>query len=189
MKIVKIVKNYLPYSECDLLNAWLLNSMTNSELFVNREKGLRFSARNRKTYDFLELANTIYTKIQKDFNVDYEPCNEKFVEKIAVSVLFEGGSVFAHSDPRHFDRGVPFKEEDKAIELLRCNILTAAPAVGGDIIVNKKKFSLEKGDMMQYLVTRHQHKVETVDAVEDKARIMWQFGWLVNGDKWEASIQ
>ena len=38
---------------------------------------------------------------------------------------------------------------------------------------------------MQYLVSRHEHKVEQVIGNSDDLRIMWMFGWYVDGDQWK----
>jgi hypothetical protein len=71
---------------------------------------------------------------------------------------------------------------------LRCNILTSETK-GGLIWVNGESYQLKKGDMMQYLVSKYRHSVEKVIGQDGDLRIMWMFGWYVDGDEWEASIQ
>ena len=192
MKIVNIIRNYLPHDKCDELNNWVLKAIDNNELSfgitISPIEKRRISTPNRftsrlgeKTYEYPQLVRDLHKQIQTEFNLTKwaEPKHSHGKDGVVVSATKHGGNVYAHSDP---------VDNQEPKHTLRCNILSSETE-GGLIWVGKQSYTLKKGDMMQYLVSKHQHGVENVIAKEGVYRIMWMFGWYVDGDEWEASIQ
>ena len=193
MNIVKIVKNYLPIAECDELNTWVRDGISNGILdaavtaptvYTDPQReyySLRYTSRfYADRFEYPQLVRDIHARIESEFNLTqwHDAAHWECKDATVVSATFPGGDVYLHKDGTN---GVP-------LETLRCNILTSETQ-GGTIWVGDQSYQLQKGDMMQYLVSRHEHKVEPVIGNEGDLRILWMFGWCVDGDVWEASIQ
>jgi hypothetical protein len=195
MAPVKLVPNYLSHALCDELNAWVRKAIANGwinngvttpvgVLWTSNERipsPLRYTSRTTNyRYDYPELVRQLHSRIEKDFNLEkwHYPVHTHGQNATVVSATAPGGDVYLHKDPRD-------GFEDK--ETLRCNILTEETQ-GGLIWVGNQSYSLKKGDMMQYLVSRHEHRVEPVIGNAGDLRIMWMFGWYVDGDEWESRI-
>lgn len=194
MKIVNVVRNYLSHDKCDELSTWVREAIAKKQIGfgVSSDRHytdpyrvtsqLRYTSRmyaNRYVYP--KLVRDIHAQIEAEFNLSkwHLPVHTHGLDGVVVSATMNGGDVYLHKDPRD-------GQEPK--EVLRCNILTSETE-GGLIWVNDKSYVLQKGDMMQYLVSRHEHRVEPVIAEDGAYRIMWMFGWYVDGDEWESSIQ
>jgi hypothetical protein len=193
MKIVNVIKNYLPLNECDELNTWVRNAIANDLMTqavttqgsykdANREKTpLRYTTRfSADKFEYPQLVKDIHARIEADCNLTqwHNPVHWECKDATVVSATLPDGDVYLHMDGKN----------GQTLETLRCNILTSETE-GGLIHVGNETYQLKKGDMMQYLVSRHEHKVETVIGNEGDMRILWMFGWCVDGDEWEASIQ
>jgi hypothetical protein len=197
MKYVKIVPNYLPHDLCDELNSWVRTAIAEDKIGVGITtpsddipwtsairvpSPLRYTSRMyADRFKYPELVRTLHSQIEQDFNLTkwHFPVHEHAKDATVVSATMPGGDVYLHKDPHG---SYPDKE------VLRCNILTEETQ-GGLIWVEGESYTLKKGDMMQYLVSRREHSVETVIGQPGDLRIMWMFGWHVDGDEWENSIQ
>ena len=190
MKIVNVIRNYLPHDKCDELNDWVKNSINENKLVFGITRGtlatsrtnLRYTSRfGDKNYEYPQLVRDLHKQIENEFNLTKwaEPKHSHGKDGVVVSATKNGGNVYFHNDPI---------DDQRPKDVLRCNILTSETE-GGLIWVGNQSYVLQKGDMMQYLVSKHTHGVEKVIAKEDEYRIMWMFGWYVDGDEWEASIQ
>jgi hypothetical protein len=186
MKIVNVVRNYLPEAECDELNAWVRDAIANEKMGEGITTGmvkypLRYTSRfYAKNFEYPQLVRDVHARIEQEFNLTkwHEPVHPHARDATVVSATFPGGDVYLHKDPM-----ATFE-----LDTLRCNIITSETE-GGMIHVGNETYQLKKGDMMQYLVSRHEHKVETVIGNDGDLRILWMFGWCVDGDEWESSIQ
>jgi hypothetical protein len=191
VKIVNVIRNYLSHDKCDELNAWVRNAIDTNKI----DKGitvavdgsvstaaLRYTSRmyaNRFKYP--QLVRDLHARIETEFNLTqwHYPVHTHGQDGVVVSATMPGGDVHLHKDP---------VDGQDPKHTLRCNILTSETA-GGLIWIGNESYELNKGDMMQYLVSRHEHRVETVEGEPGDLRILWMFGWYVDGDAWEASIQ
>jgi hypothetical protein len=196
MKIVNVVRNYLSESECNELNTWMRENIEagNIRFGVTNVPGTHYSENKRIAsepfryttrinpagYTYPQLVRDIHARIELDFNLTKwaEPKHTHGQDGVVASATLPGGDVYLHKD------GVDGQEPKHT---LRSNILTSAPG-GGLIWVNGESYTLQKGDMMQYLPSRYEHKVEPVVGNTGDMRIMWMFGWYVDADEWEASI-
>ena len=193
MKLVNVVRNYLPIAKCDELNEWIHDAIDTKKIDHgittsgdyrdhHREVApLRYTSRMyADRFEYPQLVRDIHAQIENEFNLSkwHEPMHTHGRDGVVVSATLPGGDVYLHLDPVN----------DFGKEVLRCNILTSETE-GGLIWVNDETYTLKKGDMMQYLVSRHEHKVEPVVGNEGDLRIMWMFGWNVDGDEWEARMQ
>ena len=194
MKIVKVIRNYLPIDKCDELNAWVRDAIetkkidygiTTSGLWTDsfREPSpLRYTSRMyADRYEYPQLVRDIHARIEAEFKLEkwHEPIHTHGRDGVVVSATLPGGDVYLHKDP--------INDFINQKETLRCNILTSETQ-GGLIWVGGQSYTLQKGDMMQYLPSRHEHKVDTVVGNDGDLRIMWMFGWNVDGDEWEVTI-
>ena len=186
MNIVNVVRNYLPVAECDELNAWVRDAITTNKLGFGVTSGhveyqLRYTSRfYADKFEYPQLVRDIHARIESDYNLTkwHDPIHPHAKDGTVVSATMPGGDVYLHTDPM----------ATSTLDTLRCNILTSETQ-GGTIWVGDQSYQLQKGDMVQYLVSRHEHKVEPVIGNEGDLRILWMFGWCVDGDVWEASIQ
>ena len=191
MKIVNVVCNYLDDNKCELLNAWMRGNISKGNIehaLAKHNDGnkrytssLRYSTRQSKDYEYPQLVRAIHKQIETDFNLAKwaEPKHLEGKDGVVVSATMPDGDVFEHID------GVGGQEPKHT---LRCNILTSETK-GGLIWVNGESYQLKKGDMMQYLTSKYKHSVDKVIGQDGDLRIMWMFGWYVDGDEWEESIQ
>jgi hypothetical protein len=186
MKIVNVVKNYLSEEKCNELNNWAIEAHLNNKLEIGITMGGRTLDRyttrfGERKFKYPQLVRDLRKQIQSEFNLDKweKPMHPHGRDGVVVSVTKNNGDVHFHNDP-YLDMHPK--------HTLRCNILTSETE-GGLIWVGDESYQLKKGDMMQYLVTKHKHGVEKVIAKENEYRIMWMFGWFVDGNEWEASIQ
>jgi hypothetical protein len=191
MKIVNVIPNYLDNDKCELLNAWVRGNIAKG----NIEHGItgnwhtketyttpfRYTTRLSQNYEYPQLVKDIHKQIETEFNLTKwaEPKHIHGKDGVVVSATMPDGDVYLHKDP---------VDNQEPKHTLRCNILTSETK-GGLIWVNGESYQLKKGDMMQYLVSKHEHSVEKVIGQIGDLRIMWMFGWYVDGDEWEASIQ
>lgn len=196
MKIVKIVRNYLTPAVCDQLNDWVKQAIVKGQMdrgitvdspgiYTDSpivKTDLRYTTRfYAERFEYPQLVRDIHAQIEQEFNLTqwHLPVHPHGRDAVVVSATKPGGSVHLHKDP---------VDGQEPLDVLRCNILTAETD-GGLIWVGDESVVLHKGDMMQYLVSRHEHRVEPVVGNPGDLRIMWMFGWYVDGDIWEQSIQ
>jgi len=191
MKIVNVIPNYLDNDKCELLNAWMRGSISKGNIEYGHAKlpdkngrypnPFRYSTRPSINYEYPQLVRDIHKQIETDFNLTKwaEPKHIHGKDGVVVSATMPNGNVFEHIDGQD-------GQEPK--HTLRCNILTSETK-GGLIWINGESYQLKKGDMMQYLVSKYKHSVDKVIGQDGDLRIMWMFGWYVDADEWEASIQ
>ena len=195
MKIVNVVKNYLPKEKCNELNNWVIEAISSNKLGLGLttegekilEHGFaqtpnRFNSRlGDKNYEYPQLVRDIREQLQSEFNLTKwkNPIHPHGKNGVVVTAIKNNGDVYPHHDSSC---------DMRPKELLRCNILTSETE-GALIWVGDESYQLKKGDMMQYLVSKHQHSVEKIIAKDNEYRIMWMFGWFVDPDEWEKSIQ
>lgn len=190
MKIVNVVRNYLDSDKCDLLNAWVRGNIAKGNLKYgitrNENKQInttrfRYTTRESQDFEYPQLVRDIHKQIETEFNLNKwaEPKHTHGKDGVVVSATIPGGDVFAHLDG---------KDENNLKHTLRCNILTSETK-GGLIWVNGESYQLKKGDMMQYITSKYLHSVDKVIGQDGDLRIMWMFGWYVDADEWELSIQ
>lgn len=191
MKIVNVIKNYLPLTECDTLNAWVRDAIANDLIGKGVTAGgvespLRYTSRfSSSKFEYPQIVRDIRARIEGEFNLTQwkDPIHPHAKDGVVVSATMPDGDVYSHTDPKQsnsFDGSIPK-------ETLRCNILTSETQ-GGLIWVEGQSYLLQKGDMIQYLVSRHEHHVDKVIGMQGDLRIMWMFGWYVDGDVWEKNI-
>jgi hypothetical protein len=195
MKIVNVIRDYLPHDKCDELNLWVRDAIANKNIDIGITTAGSYKDRHREPspmrytsrmysdrYQYPQLVRDIHAQIERDFGLErwHYPVHTHGRDGTVVSATMPGGDVYLHKDPM-----ATFTEP--LLHTLRCNILTSETE-GGLIWVADEPYTLKKGDMMQYVVSRHEHKVETVIGEPDDLRIMWMFGWCVDADIWEASI-
>jgi len=192
MKIVNVIRNYLPNDKCDDLNSWVRNAIESNKISFgittsgdykdhHREVApFRYTSRMyAERYEYPQLVRDIHAQIEQEFNLKqwHLPVHPHGRDGTVVSATLPGGDVYLHKDPMVTD----------TLHTLRCNILTSETA-GGLIWVAGEPYILQKGDMMQYVVSRHEHKVDSVIGNPGDLRIMWMFGWAVDADVWEERI-
>jgi hypothetical protein len=191
MKIVNIIPNYLENDKCELLNAWMRGNIAKGNIKIGITGDgystkrwpapLRYTTRFSEEYKYPQLVRDIHKQIETEFNLTKwaEPKHTHGKDGVVVSATMPDGDVYEPTD------GVDGQEPKHT---LRCNIITSETK-GGLIWVNGESYQLKKGDMMQYLVSKYRHSVDKVIGQDGDLRIMWMFGWYVDADEWEASIQ
>lgn len=189
MKIVNVVRNYLDSDKCDLLNAWVRGNISRGNIKngITRNKNnqvnitpFRYTTRTSQNYEYPQLVRDIHKQIETEFDLTKwaERKHPQGKDGVVVSATMPNGDVYKHKDP---------VDAQEPIHVLRCNILTSETK-GGLIWVNGESYQLKRGDMMQYLVSKYEHSVEKVIGQDGDLRIMWMFGWYVDGDEWESRI-
>jgi hypothetical protein len=197
MNIVRIVKNYLPAAECDELNAWVRDAISSNSIGYGvgradtrvKDYDLRYTSRfYADRFEYPDLVRNIHARIESDYDLTawHLPVHTHARDGTVVVGILPGGNVYSHTDPLGRVGDIHFP----ALHTLRCDILTQeTSAGGGEIVVNGVSHKLEKGDMIQFLVSRHEHSVSTVQGVAGDLYVLWMFGWCVDGDVWESRLQ
>lgn len=183
---IEVVKAFLSKEECDLLNQWVNVGIISGWLdkghhFQNSPTHMRtrFTDTRLTTRMYGQRFNTppeilaISKKVRCFVGVDTYPLVfGEGKDGIVVSCTFSGGKLLDHVDLR--------KYHDLAI--LRCNVLTQKPEVGGILHIEGKPVETEVGDLHCYLASEHAHNVSTVGG--NTPRIMWMFGACVPSEAW-----
>jgi hypothetical protein len=185
MRLVRIVRDYIPTAECDELNAWTLDACATGKMVpgigqFGRRNPLRLTSRlvPDQNVEFPGLTWDIKARIEADFGLAKwsEPVHTLGRKGVVVTATTEGGDLYEHTD----------RVMGNEPHTLRCNVLTSA-SQGSEVHVLDEVFNLRKGDMMQFIVTRHRHGVAPAIG-KDALRILWMFGWFVDADEWEAKL-
>jgi hypothetical protein len=139
-------------------------------------EGAHLVSRFNKTISFPQIAFSVREKIMKCYGLSETDVFKMHNSSgIVVNCTFKGGQLWNHVDA-----------SNKPLALLRCNIVTSQPNKGGIFHVENAPLQLKDGDMYACLVSEHLHKA-TVNE-DDKPRIVWQFGFNVCPDKWNARL-
>jgi hypothetical protein len=122
MKIVNVIRNYLPYNKCDELNLWVHNAIESNKIGFGitttgdykdsyREASpLRYTSRMYSTnYEYPQLVRDIHHQIEQDFNLQqwHLPVHPHGCDATVVSATLPGGNVYLHKDPMHLRELVP----------------------------------------------------------------------------------
>lgn len=181
----RLIKNFASQDEMRALNKWTLLNYKNMYFYdAKMDKNLyertRLTTRLENTEDFNELGIQInyppesyrlQKKIIKSFGLDNCKSPSSFYKGIVNGIGFEKGSICNHIDPEYYP----------GTKTLHCNIVTQKPLGGGDLIIDGRKFEVEEGDLMCYLVSEHYHEVTSI--IGPKERILWVFGFCIDEDK------
>jgi hypothetical protein len=175
---VSIFPKFITPEECNILNLWTTYALKHDWL----DKGIdrtgdprepnRYSTHGNphKFGRYPDIAYSIYDRISKflDLRRMDKSVTNGGKDGIVVSCTLLGGDIFKHIDVR----------EPGNFHLLRCNILTQAPEIGGQLVVNGNKIDVEIGDLHCYINTKYQHSVSLVQG--NINRILWMFGYQIS---------
>ena len=177
---LEVTKAFLTQEECDALNAWALQGVTNGWVSTGTSSvGL---TRNRLTsrmygYRFTtpKIVKDVSKKVRSHVGVSTYPIIGKHGRDGAVvTCTYDGGDVHIHRDPRNFPK----------LATLRCNVMTQKPESGGVLHIENEAVEIDVGDLHCYLVSEHPHYVTTVSG--EIPRILWMFGACVPADDWNS---
>lgn len=177
---VEIIPEFISAEEAVALNSFTLErissgvfseGMTSKHLNpVNTQMVSRFNPGIK----FPELALRIQDRLCNRLNLNKSDIHTLFHPTgIVVNCSFNGAQVIPHKDPTQNGKS-----------LLRCNLISSATEVGGDLVVEQQTFKIPELGVYFCLVSEHEHAVTKVES--DKPRIVWQFGFNVQADDWNS---
>ena len=176
---VKIFKNFLSKEACEALNAVARQGVTEGWVNKGINRGQfgydkRFTSRmHMENAEYPDLVREISSRVRQRVGIDKFPIiSGHGRDGVVVSYTMQGGDVHVHKDPKS-NEGLP---------TYRCNVLTQANEVGGDLYVKGEKIAIEVGDLHCYMVSELYHGVS--EAKGPTPRIMWMFGAHIPKEHW-----
>ena len=170
---VLVKKHFITVEKCAQLNAWVDEGVENKWLDNGISRGSGWGYAKRLTtrnygnrFEYPNIAHEVFQKITGD--LDLYGFRKSSMgggrDGIVVSCTFPGGDVYKHTDPMEGN-----------LQVLRCNIMTRAADVGGELFVDDQKIDIGVGDLHCYLASNIPHYVTEVQG--DTSRVLWMFGY------------
>ena len=170
---IKIVENFVNEKDLKELNNWTFNNHKSS-FFTDANMGKPFTrlttryCGKEKNFNYPKTAYKIKDKI-----VEYLNIKEKYLSPplgkdcIINGIGFKNGKIYPHKDPIWFPN----------THTIHCNILSKKCIEGGNLIIEKKTYNLEEGDLIIYEVSELNHSVSLIKG--NTPRIVWVFSFSV----------
>jgi hypothetical protein len=174
------IPNFIDAETCSMLNAWVdegvskkwLDKGINGELTPYDKRVTSRLYANR--FNYPNIVQEVMDKIVD--RLCLQDLGKSVVGGgrggVVVSCTFVGGDVYKHKDPK-----------EGLLEVLRCNILTRKPTIGGELYIEGEHMPLEVGELHCYLPSVVEHYVSTVE--EGDSRVMWMFGFQCSQDRYQ----
>ena len=173
---LEVVKGFFSSDLCAKLNAWATEGAGCGWLDFGIDSGVRTQTRlttrvTPEAFTYPEFVLRASERIREFCGVSHLPLVAGGRDGVIVSYTKRGGDVYEHRDPAPLGAAV-----------LRCNVMTSKSERGGQLYVDGRPVEIEEGDLHCYLASEHKHRVGIV--LDDKPRIMWMFGALVQIEDW-----
>lgn len=186
MMYVKIVKNFLFDDEIIKLNQWTLDNWRNSYFkdahMDALHPGSRFTTRMSNdlvakdtdvVINYPKECYNIRNRIKNFFNLHTYDHPPSFYNGIVNGIGFSPGLIEDHIDPVYI----------QGTNTLHCNVITQNSKSGGITIIEGVEYPVSEGDLLMYVVSKHNHRVTEIEG--DRERILWVFGFCVDDCKLE----
>jgi hypothetical protein len=176
-----IISNFLSENKFSKLNEWTDLGVKNKWLDSGTDRNGSWQCKNRvntrkygNRFDYPKIVYDVQSKINKFLNIIDLPKSVIGGGKdgVVVSCTFNGGDVYAHTDPKEGD-----------LEVLRCNIMTRSAESGGELYVGGNKIDINVGDLHCYLPSTIEHYVTEVKG--ETSRVLWMFGYQCSKEKFK----
>lgn len=183
---VKVIKNFVNNEYLNDLNLWALSNFKKnihqySDACMDEYlEQTRFTTRLRNEVDHVKQkikinypksAYNIQNKIIERLNLHDCKNPPSFVDGIVNGIGFEGGSICNHIDPVYYPD----------THTLHCNVITQKSESGGVTIIENVSYDIDEGDLLCYVVSKHNHEV--TKTIGKKLRILWVFGFCIDDVK------
>lgn len=181
-----IIRKFCSESERKVLNEWTYNHHkepyfhdANMDLY---NIGTRLTTRffDQDEYDqyshrfnYPREAYDVRQRIIEYFSLYQYPHPQTFKDGIVTGIGFKEGSICDHIDPMYYD----------GFHTLHCNIITQNAEKGGVTIIEGFEHKVNDGDLLCYVVSKHNHEVTKIEG--DRHRILWVFGFCIDDYKLE----
>lgn len=182
----QVVKNFLFEEEIPVLNEWTINNWKNPYFkdagmdennpfsrFTTRMETFEIAKESGFIIDYPKVCYNIQDRIKNFFGLHDCPTPNSFYNGIVNGIGFSPGLIEEHIDPVY----VP------GTNTLHCNIITRNSFSGGVTIIEGKEFPVEEGDLLMYIVSKHNHRVTNIEG--SRERILWVFGFCIDDHKLE----
>lgn len=87
---------------------------------------------------------------------------------IITEISFKGGTIHPHTDPPWFE----------GTNTVHFNFITQKPDSGGVTYIENEPWDVEETDLLSYIVSQAEHKVDEV--VGDRHRVLWVFSFMLS---------
>lgn len=177
MRIV-VVKNFLSPETCEQLNTVCVNGILDGWMTPGYKTVERLTSRfSMVTRKYPEIVYQVARQVHKELGILYAPkIAGHGSDGIVVSYTPAGSDIYEHVDPMSYSN----------LATLRCNVITQAAKVGGELVIEDQVIPVAVGDLHCYLASDHRHRVTKV--VEGPPRILWMFGAHVASDDWNSGV-
>lgn len=171
--IVLLRRGFIDEAQCSVLKDFFLSVKGTQFVDGITSGGKRTKTRltNRMCSDKISYPKEVY-EIQakviselglRDLKVhDYNRGYFHGKDGIVVSITFPSGDVYRHVDPNA-----------EGADVLRANVLLSGKST---VIVRQRRYDIQVGDLMSYLVSVHEHEVPEVSG---EMRIMMMCGFEI----------
>ena len=168
------IKNFISKESSKILSDWILNNSNKSFFKDANMRGNRKTTRYSTDEDFtypnesLEIRKKIIDKFnlqENEKHAIYPP----FKNGILASYAEDNDTCYLHKDPRHFDNH----------HTIHCN-LKLNNTEGGDVLVEDKTYSVEKGDLWMYPVSEINHGTNLLTSDN---RLIWVYSFCLYANR------
>jgi hypothetical protein len=182
-KNIKIFRNFATEEECKTLSqialqgfkdGWFRPGVDKQNDEVTKTTRRYTNRFDMHKFDYPQFVLDINNKIKESMGISNFPIIKGHgKDGIVITIMFEGGDVFAHKDPRSEENLITY----------RCNILASTAEGGGKLLVENEPIDINVGDLHCYPVSEVLHQVTQFNG--DTPRIMYMFGAHIPKEKEE----
>lgn len=177
---IEILPNFISADEANILNNFVLENIKKGNFSEGKTSRCenppmaQMVSRFNPEIEFPKIVLDLQEKIINLLNLKQTDIHTKFHPTgVVVNCSFKGAKVVPHKDPTQGN-----------LSLLRCNIISSASELGGDLIVENRQFNVPELGIYFCLVSEHEHQITRVEGYTP--RIVWQFGFNVNAEDWNS---
>jgi len=179
-----IIKKFCSKTERKILNDWTISHHKDSYFqdanMDEYNSGTRLTTRlyGKEEIDkYIDIINypkeayNIRNRIIAHFHLENYLHPQTFKDGIVSGIGFKNGSICNHIDPIYYEE----------THTLHCNIVTQIPDSGGVTLIEGIEHKVDNGDLLCYLVSKHNHEVTKIEGTTN--RILWVFGFCIDDYK------
>jgi hypothetical protein len=174
-------KHFLTQTQCDELNAWVLEGVECKWLDLGASCEMQWQYEKRLTtrnyggrFEYPQIVYDVSQQITESLDL-HDLRKSEFGggrDGVVVSCTFPEGDVYEHID---------MMEGSKHI--LRCNVMTQAADSGAKLYIDNEHIDVEVGELHCYLPSTVPHYVTKVEG--QTPRILWMFGYKCDKERFD----
>ena len=128
----------------------------------------QFVVASSPDFEYPKLCYEIQNRIVNTFEFRHFGLSPVGKDGIITEISFKGGTIHPHIDPPWFE----------GTNTVHFNFITQKPDSGGVTYIENEPWDVEETDLLSYIVSQAEHKVDEV--VGDRHRVLWVFSFMLS---------